>query len=132
LIVKEIHTIAYPEVKEHLIHNAIEVDFAERDDGWHWYVNGDDTGVWCKRVNSNKHKISHVLFNQIGCDWIPHETFYQAVGWDEDVYFDRTGRKGSMQKELNRLRRRLRDKIKIEFRKDKGVKFADNIVKAPN
>ena len=73
-------------------------------------------------------KITEILYDQIGHGWVPHKTFMNACAWKEDEYFAASGEPGRMQRQLNIIRKNLG--VAIEFRKGKGVRFVENIVKS--
>jgi hypothetical protein len=75
--------------------------------------------------NAKIRKISSILCDQAGADWVPHETFMNATGWKPETYFDQTGHTGTMQKNLSILRKLG---LEIEFDKTKGVRFSGNVV----
>jgi hypothetical protein len=107
----------------------VVVELVRNQDGWHWFVDGEDRGIVATRENTIRYKISHILFNQVGAGWIPHKTFMNATGWTPAEYFDQTGQTGAMQKQLRRLRRILG--FEIVFSKEKGVRFPDRVVNYP-
>ncbi len=92
----------------------------------YWYVDGKPVGQIYKRQNSRKAKILNLLYNEIGNGWIPHQTFINMTGWTEEEYYgkDRTD-PGRMQRVLFLLRKKI--KIKIEFNKNLGIKFPDDL-----
>ncbi|MGD9878366.1 hypothetical protein [Desulfococcus sp.] len=94
----------------------------------HWFVNGVDKGHIFVRQESISAKITEILYDQIGHGWVPHKTFMNACAWKEDEYFPASGEPGRMQRQLNIIRKNLG--VAIEFRKGKGVRFAENIVKS--
>jgi len=94
----------------------------------HWFVNGADKGHIFVRKDSFIAKITEILYDQIGHGWVPHKTFMNACAWKEDEYFAASGEPGRMQRQLNIIRKKIG--IAIDFRKEKGVRFAENIVKS--
>ena len=94
----------------------------------HWIVNGTDNGKYYVRPDVKKAKIIEVLFNQIGLGWVPHKTFMNTCAWNNDEYFPSLGNPGCMQRQLTDIRNFL--KVQIEFSRDKGVRFAENVVKS--
>jgi hypothetical protein len=110
--------------------DVIKVQFVKLRNGWHWFIDTIDKGVITKRDGSIICKISKILYDQIGCDWTPHKTFYQAIGWSEEEYFGVGNEPGRMQKQLSKLRNFLG--VEIYFRKERGVSFPKNIVKSIN
>jgi len=105
------------------------LDRQKCDDGVHWWVNGVDKGVLCKK-KAIKGTILKILFDQLGHGWIPHCTFHQAIEWSEEEYFGPSGESGRMQKQLRLIRRFL--DLEITFRKEDGVRFAEGVVKSSN
>lgn len=105
--------------------DVVVVDYVRKDDGWHWFIDGQDKGTAGKRELTKIRKVSSILFDQAGMGWIPHETFMNATGWKPGAYFDQTGHTGTMQKILTKLRGLG---LKIEFEKDKGVRLGDGKV----
>ncbi|MDD5698882.1 MAG: hypothetical protein PHH77_09735 [Victivallaceae bacterium] len=92
-----------------------------------WYVDGELKKVYGpKKKNCIQSKILNILYNQIGNGWIPHQTFINAIGWNESKYFTSTHDKpGCMQQQLRCLRKHLG--VKIIFNKTYGVKFSDEL-----
>jgi hypothetical protein len=113
----------------HLKKGESLVEFTKDEDGWHWIVNQQDKGVVAKKDSSIIYKISRILYDQIGCGWTPHKTFYQKIGWTEEEYFGVKDKTGRMQKQLGILRKNFG--LKIFFRKDQGVNFSEEVVKSP-
>lgn len=101
----------------------------ELEDGVHWIVGGVDRGVIYKRRDSIKAEILETLFRHLGygSDWIRHDVFLDRIGWTKDAYFGTSYETGRMQKQLTALRKELG--VSIEFRKSKGVKFGDDVVR---
>ena len=96
-----------------------------------WFVNGVDKGRFFVRSNTLKAKIIEALYDQIGRGWVPHKSFIIACAWTEQEYFgssDNLGDPGRMQRQLTNIRNFLG--VTIEFRKNKGVRFAENVVKS--
>lgn len=100
-------------------HHTIER--REMDDGVHWFVDGEDKGVLCKRPATDRALILDTLYERIGTGWVPHAFFMKHLDLSEKFY------KGRMQKQLNHLRNILG--VKIECRKDKGVRFAEDVTR---
>ena len=98
------------------------------EDGIHWVVNGDDKGVFYKRGKPIKGKILEILFDQIGNGWIPHRTFQNACSWDDKRYFGDSNEANVIQKHLTDIRNFLG--VDVIFRKELGVRFAENVVKS--
>ncbi len=94
-----------------------------------WYVDGKLKKVYgSKKRNCLQSKILNIIYNQIGNGWIPHETFMNASGWNENKYFGKNyNNPGGMREILRRLREHL--DIKINFSKKYGIKFSDEVVK---
>jgi len=104
------------------------LDRKDVDERVHWFVNGVDKGPFFVRPSANKAKIIEALYGQIGLGWVPHKTFMDACGWKEQEYYPSFDNPGRMQRQLTHIRKFLG--VKIEFRKDKGVRFAENVVKS--
>ena len=113
----------FPFAKRHIYK---EVD----EESEKWYVDGKFKKVYGpKKKNCMQSKILNILYNQIGNGWVPHETFIYATGWTENEYFGKDrNNPGRMQRLLFQLRKKL--KIKIEFNKNLGVKFPDDVARA--
>ena len=94
----------------------------------HWFVNGVDKGHIFVRNESIIAKIMEILYDQIGHGWVRHKTFMNACAWKKDEYFPASGDPGRMQRQLNNIRKKLG--VAIDFRKEKGVRFPENIVKS--
>ncbi len=101
---------------------------SRREDGWHWFVNGEDKGRMFRGDDTIIGSISRILYDQIGHGWTPHKTFYQKLGWKKEEYFGRSGETGRMQKQLSILRGKLG--LQITFRKENGVRFGETVVKS--
>ena len=108
--------------------DKIVLERKEIDERVHWFVNGEDKGYVFVRPDSISAKITEILYDQVGHGWVPHKTFMNACAWKEDEYFAASGEPGRMQRQLNIIRKNLG--VAIEFRKGKGVRFAENIVKS--
>jgi len=108
--------------------DKIVLERKEIDERVHWFVNGEDKGHVFVRPESISAKITEILYDQIGHGWVPHKTFMNACAWKEDEYFPVSGDPGRMQRQLNIIRKILG--VAIDFRKGKGVRFAENIVKS--
>jgi len=95
-----------------------------------WYVDGKLKKVYGpKKKNCMQSKILKILFNQMGNGWIPHQTFMNATGWNEEYYYGKNYcDSGRMQKLLFQLRQQL--KVKILFSKKYGVRFSEEVVKS--
>ncbi len=117
-----------PQRKEMYNPDAIELQRHKGPDGVHWLVNGRDLGSFYKQENSIRAKIINILYDQIGRGWVPHKTFMNAGGWTEDTYFPEPPAPAIIQKHLTEIRKFLG--VEIEFRKDRGVKFSEKIVKS--
>jgi hypothetical protein len=100
----------------------------EVGDEVHWFVNGEDKGRFFSRAESHSAKIIEILYGQIGLGWVPHKTFMDACAWKKDEYFPASGDPGRMQRQLTRIRKFLG--VDVKFLKDKGVCFAENVVKS--
>ena len=94
----------------------------------HWIVNGVDKGKFYVRKDSKKAKIIEILFDQIGIGWVRHNTFMNACAWTKEKYFRSSDDPGCMQRQLTEIRNFL--DVGIEFRKNRGVRFAENVVKS--
>ncbi len=100
----------------------------EMPDGIHWIVNGEDRGVFFKHRQSIKAKIIEILFEQLGHDWVPHSTFIHACGWSGKRYFGESSEPKLIQKHLTDIRTFLG--VEVNFRKELGVRFGENVVKS--
>lgn len=94
----------------------------------HWFVNGVDKGHIFVRNESIVAKIMEILYDQIGHGWVQHKTFMNACAWKKDEYFPASADPGRMQRQLTNIRKKLG--VGIDFRKGKGVRFPENIVKS--
>lgn len=108
--------------------DVIVLERKEIDDKIHWFVNGVDKGWVFICRESLVAKIMEILYDQIGHGWVKHRTFMNASAWTEAQYFSASGETGRMQRQLNLIRKRLG--VAIIFRKEKGVRFAENVVKS--
>lgn len=109
------------------IGNMITIARREMDDGVHWIVNGEDKGVIYSRNNTKQAWILDTLYEGIGRGWIEHPLFIKHMKWTEKEYFGDTCHGGNMQKQLNRMRRKLG--VEIEYRKKEGVRFVDGVIR---
>ena len=109
--------------------DKITIERREMDDGVHWFVAGVDKGVFYRRTPSKQSFILETLYERIGHGWIPHPLFIKHLGWTEAAYFGSSVETKRMQKQLNNLRSFLG--VEIDFRKDRGVRFAESIVRVP-
>jgi len=104
------------------------IERKEVGDEVHWFVNGEDKGRFYSRTETHSSKIIEILFDQIGYGWVRHKTFMGACAWKEDEYFPASGDPGRMQRQLTNIRKFLG--VNVEFRRKKGVRFAENVVKS--
>lgn len=107
--------------------DKITIERQEMDDGVHWIVNGEDKGVFYHRNDTKQAFILGRLYEQIGYAWVKHPIFIKNLGWSEANYFGLSGKPKLMQNQLYHIRRFLG--VKIEFHKDKGVRFAESVVR---
>jgi hypothetical protein len=108
--------------------DSITIERRALDDGVHWIVGGVDKGRLYTRSDAKKARILDTLYELIGRGWIPHATFIALTTWPADTYFGSSSETGRMQKQLNYLRGKLG--VRIEFKKDQGVRFAENIIQS--
>ena len=94
----------------------------------HWIVNGVSKGRFYQRPSAKKAKIIEALYDQIGKGWVPHRTFMNGCGWSEKEYYPAYNEPGCMQRQLTEIRKFLN--VQIAFNKEKGVRFAENVVKS--
>lgn len=111
-----------------IITDQIIIERKKIDEKIHWIVNGVDKGPVYVRSDTICAKITEILYDQIGHGWVLHKTFMYACAWKKDEYFPASGDPGRMQRQLNNIRKKLG--VAIDFRKEKGVRFPENIVKS--
>jgi len=117
-----------PNLSKEDMEGKIRLERKEVDDEVHWIVNSIDKGRFFLRATSKKAKIIEALYDQIEKGWVPHKTFMNGCGWKENEYYPAFDDPGCMQRQLRDIRKFL--DVNIEFNKNKGVRFAENVVKS--
>ncbi|MBI5554806.1 MAG: hypothetical protein HY920_02990 [Elusimicrobia bacterium] len=106
------------------------VNFTKTDDGWHWFVNGEDKGAIAENEEKIIYKISCIIFDNLDCPVITHNTFLKKLDWNNDEYYGNKdeGKKSRMQRQISELRR----KTGIDFKYDRkeGIIIPKNLVKS--
>lgn len=129
LIARKIYSLAFPDDPINWMQKTVEINLIKKKNGWHWFVDGKDRGVFSKSDDTIILQISDILFQgEIG-KWIRHKKFLRAIRWHKEDYSDYAGKKGRMRRQISRLRKILGINI-IEYDKKEGVRFTDNVVKA--
>lgn len=98
----------------------IPVDLVERDKRLYWNIDGEEQKPI---VRGQLRTISLILFNEMGRGYIPHRTFFDALGLYREQYFEK------IRKPLSRLKIEFR--VPVERDKKEGLRLPENWVKTP-
>jgi hypothetical protein len=107
---------------------AFAFDKRKQDDGYHWYVDGEDRGPVARNEKTIIYIIAEILSNHTDDEWIPHGIFIEKAPWSKEEYMGDKGRQGRMEKYLWHVRKKL--DLDIQFDKEKGVRFRHKPVKS--